>query len=1121
MIDKQQTADLFYRALKKIIRDKGTFPHKIQAQLELLVHLVKIAVQDTGMQFHTLFSLIAFTGHKYNIPGRLIYNIHRFRKQATRNRRVSGDSPNVQQIYNLGLRVLADCVQIIFNERPSTFILANLPSDEIYLTRPDSVVAFRKYLRVLVLENKSDEDTLIAIETTAGDRPIKVRYNLPDKNENFNASIALLGKEIRLPAEINLIDVEIDAQEYYLPKAFVIEPDFLIDITAIADASLEREAGDLAFLVKKFLPVEPNKYLLLGHIANFFLDEIMGNPDLDFRDLIHRVFALNPVAFSLFDDATAREIVQKAQKHFINLKMVVKRSLPKHGIAIEHCFLEPTFYSERYGIQGRLDVLHDNPDIVDDASIIELKSGNPFRPNVYGLSHNHYIQTLLYDLLIKSASDDQLRPTNYILYSAKDVDHLRFAPAVRSQQYEALAIRNLLIATEKKLAAADHFLQQPASFLRMLESGSSKAKGFLVRDSRVLQDRFRNLNEIEQKYFIAMMGLIAREHHLSKLGIEGERRNNGQAALWLNELTEKQQEYNIISYLKIQENKVQSSEPSLTLRYSGRTNPLANFRKGDLAILYPHQENATALQSQLFKGTVIELGEDLVKFRLRAKQFNSSIFSEFEYWHVEHDTLDSSFIGLYRALFYFTGFEPRLRQKFLTLKPPAPSQSVKWHDQEGLTTEQNEILRTMLAAQDYFLLWGPPGTGKTSIVLRHLVQYLLHHSEEKILLLAYTNRAVDEICWALEKIGSPVRDRYLRIGSRHACDHHFIDQLLSQKMQHINSRDELRKLLQSQRIIVGTAASISGKTELFNLLQFDRVIIDEATQMLEPVMAGLLPRFQKAVLIGDHRQLAAVVTQNIRERKVSDISLAAIGIQDLGDSYFERVYRRCQEEGWHWAYAKLSKQGRMHQDLMAFPKAHFYDGALDILPQPQMQQIQTAPLPYSDLPSDPLARALASHRVLFIPVESDEIYRSKTNTREAHLVAEIVLQLKQLHEAHSRSWAPEDLGIIAPYRAQIARIRDALLKAGYDPGQTTIDTVERFQGGARKIIIISFCINSTQQLSSLISRSSDGKDRKLNVALTRAREQIISLGDPKVLGQDETYAAYIEKYKVAIPAEVF
>ncbi|NND31701.1 MAG: AAA family ATPase [Saprospiraceae bacterium] len=1101
---------LFIKSLAQIVRSEIPEQNKLSLLLDLLINICKEAVKNTGIQFHTLFSIIAYTGHQYNLPGRLLFNLHRFRREADRLQRL--DSPPHQEvnlIYQLGLKICADLIHLLYQSLPPPEIIAKIPDAAIYKYREDKVVQFKRYQRVLVVEKDDDNELLIAIDQSVPEKKIKIRYNLSDRNELFNDSVELIGGLLKLPLEINLVDVEIDTEGFYLPRAFVIQPDFLIDITAVANCFGHNGIYEASYFIKRFLPVPANKHLMLGNIANYFLDELMARPNMTFKELIGNVFQINPLAFSLFDDATAREIVQKAQRHYVSLKMVVQSGFKKEGILIEHTFLEPTFYSEQYGLQGRLDVLYDNPEVEDDAAIVELKSGQPYRPNIYGLSHSHYVQTLLYDLLIKSASADRLKPTNYILYSAKETDHLRFAPAVRSQQYEAMAVRNKLIAIDFQIANADKILEHPERFLNFMREKAKGLSGYTLRDMELVLEKFTALTTLEKKYFLAMMAMVSREHRLAKIGIEGDNRNNGQAALWLNGLREKEDQFNILSNVRIHENRSSQAEPIIVFLRTEHTNTLANFRQGDLTIIYPSFVNRSPLSSQLFKGIIIRLSENLITIRLRAKQFNDTLFQSHELWNIEHDSLDSGFNMLYRSLFKWTSFDIPDRKRFLTLRPPAPPSPTNWLSDPELTVEQNKIMGKILSAQDYFLLWGPPGTGKTSIIVKKLMQYLIHQTGEQILLLAYTNRAVDELCHALTLGGI---DDFLRIGSRYATHPDYVDKLLSHKAQGISHRHTLRKIIKKTRVVVGTISSVVGNGELFELKRFDRLIVDEATQVLEPMVAGLIPLFTKILLIGDHRQLAAVVTQSSDQLKVQDASLLSVGLTDLGSSYFERIFTRCQQEQWTWAFDKLSFQGRMHQDIMAFPSSHFYDGMLNVLPG-KFDQRQTKALPFHDLPKNGLGAILAAQRVLFLPVTSAELFNSKINIAEANLVAEIVTHLVDLYKSNHLELKMDDIGIITPFRAQIAQIRAEIQKAGLDLNGLTIDTVERFQGGAKKIIIISLCMNSESQLANLISLSSDGVDRKLNVALTRAEEQVIVMGDPEILGKNATYQAFIEAYQ--------
>lgn len=125
------------------------------------------------------------------------------------------------------------------------------------------------------------------------------------------------------------------------------------------------------------------------------------------------------------------------------------------------------------------------------------------------------------------------------------------------------------------------------------------------------------------------------------------------------------------------------------------------------------------------------------------------------------------------------------------------------------------------------------------------------------------------------------------------------------------------------------------------------------------------------------------------------------------------------------------------------------------------------------------------------------------------MIGELVEAFQRIYANHGQQLAPNSIGIITPYRAQIAQIRSVLEERKAPLSLLTIDTVERYQGGARDVILISLCTNSLSQLTSLSSLSEDGVDRKLNVALTRAREHVVIIGNPDLLRQSEIYRELI------------
>lgn len=1115
-MNREGLAQLFYREVEKITTNTVLPPlEKVNGFYRLLNLLFVELTRKERLHFTTLFARITYASHQYKLEKSLQYYLHHFRRQATMDDKSQLD---MDQLYQLGLRVLLETIESSLQQDVPSSLSGLYPEQWPYPFSPVKIKAFKPKARILLLGDDPDYAQLVGRDENYPEESIKIQYNIPERNENFNPSIHAIKLIFGFPLVVNLVDSEIDEQGVYRPRAIVIEPDYLMDVSAIAACFQDNTSNPWGFLLKKYLPFTPSPPLMLGNMANFFLDELMHQPDLSFKELAPKAFFINPLGFSLFDNATIRSIMQKGQRHFVSLKGMVKQGFQQQRISPAHCLLEPSFYSETYGLQGRLDILYRSPEEEKETAIIELKSGKAFKPNIHGISQSHYIQTLLYDLLIRSSFGHQINSANYILYSGQEQDQLRFAPPVKAQQYEAIQLRNQLVGIERLLGdlgtkEMDLLEQGRRLFGKLKKTQFPQWKGFLKRDLVLFEDTYQQLKPHEKKYFIAFSGFIAREQRLAKMGAGSIDRSNGLAGLWLDSKQQKEENFAIISDLRILENLSQEEEPFLIFEKTATTSPLANFRKGDIAVLYPivKGDAPAVLSNQIFKCTVIDIDNQRVKVRLRSRQFNNRDFSAYPSWNLEHDMMDAGFTSMYRGLFGFAAADKSYRTLILGQRAPEKPSYGPLELSGEMTTEQQGILSKIIQAEEYFLLWGPPGTGKTSIVLKHLVAHLMKNTEEQLLLLAFTNRAVDEICDALDRVSDTIREDYFRIGSSYATATRHQPQLLQEKMKAANSRKALQDILAKHRIVVGTVAAVVGKGELLKLKSFDRLIIDEASQILEPLLIGLLSHFKRFVLIGDHKQLPAVVTQATEDSEIKDEELQALGLGNLRNSLFERLFKKCQENKWDWAFDKLSHQGRMHQEIMAFPSQYFYEDGLHILPEnipSAARQVAAARLQPNE---HPLASMLCKQRMIFLPTPIDESSAAqKTNRHEAEMIADLIANFQALYAHNKESFTASSIGVITPYRAQIAQIKTALQNRELPLDLVTVDTVERYQGGARDIILISLCTNSSFQLLSLASLSDEGVDRKLNVALTRAREQIILLGNPTILRQNAIYAALLD-----------
>ncbi len=384
--------------------------------------------------------------------------------------------------------------------------------------------------------------------------------------------------------------------------------------------------------------------------------------------------------------------------------------------------------------------------------------------------------------------------------------------------------------------------------------------------------------------------------------------------------------------------------------------------------------------------------------------------------------------------------------------------------------------------------------------------------------MAYTNKAVDEICRALESI-EPSID-YIRVGNAWASEAEFHPRLLENQLAECRNRVEVRSRLQQCRVYVSTVPTMNGRTGLFRLKRFDVAIVDEASQIIEPQLLWLLcakdrhgeNAIGKFVLIGDHKQLPAVVVQSPSESDVNEESLREIGLHNFREALFERLYRNATEKGLTHSIDMLHRQGRMHEEVADFANKAFYHSRLKVVPTPHQEE----DLPYLHKGRDAFTQLLASKRIHFFPTTTSASDVSfKINSNEAKLTADICQSVYELYRMNDIPFhAGESVGIITPYRSQIAAIKRELQNTGISDLQNlSVDTVERFQGGQRDVIIYSFCVNRLHQLTFLPNITIDEGvevDRKLNVALTRAKKQLFILGNPEILERNPIYKRLLD-----------
>ena len=437
-----------------------------------------------------------------------------------------------------------------------------------------------------------------------------------------------------------------------------------------------------------------------------------------------------------------------------------------------------------------------------------------------------------------------------------------------------------------------------------------------------------------------------------------------------------------------------------------------------------------------------------------------------------------------------------------------------------LNPSQEQAVRFALSANDFAIIHGPPGTGKTTTVVELILQAVARG--ERVLACGPSNTAVDNLLDRLVaakanvvRLGHPARVfKHLRDFTLDAMVE--ADDLMyriknlyreadrlekkaetytraapepgARRAQRREARDIRREARDLKRQIADSlieSADVLCATTTFDdaILgdrEFDLVVIDEACQCIEPASWIPMLRADRIVLAGDHFQLPPTVISKQAASEGFEVSLLERLIGMYG------TYVNC----------RLTIQYRMHEQIMRFSSQQFYEDSL-------IADASVRGHLLNDLPGIK-PNWLTDSPLLFIDTAGkgwEEVMEddgdSKYNPGEANLVIQLVQQLVETGLSES------EIAVIAPYAAQVRLLRDQCSLE-----ELEIDTVDGFQGREKEAVIISLVrSNEIGEIGFL------GDTRRMNVAMTRAKRKLIVVGDSATLAGNSFYAHMLEYFE--------
>ncbi|XP_075114807.1 DNA replication ATP-dependent helicase/nuclease DNA2 [Leptodactylus fuscus] len=762
--------------------------------------------------------------------------------------------------------------------------------------------------------------------------------------------------------------------------------------------------------------------------------------------------------------------------------------------------IEENVWSPRFGLKGKIDVtakvkIHQKSKVVKTMPL-ELKTGKESN------SIEHRSQVILYTLLSQERRED---PESGLLLYLK-TGNMYTVPANRLDKRELLKIRNELSfyltnvihksdsgAKDIRLASLPSLIadKQACKFCSQLRncalysrSIEQQGSSFYIPNDMlpVIESETAHLKASHLQYFY-LWYLMCSLEALSKES------KTGRKNIWMLSSEEREADGQCVGNL-IHTGNVQSVCDGQHLhcfqRQSGDI-PATNLTTGDRVVVSGEEKKFLALSTGYIKEVT---RNNIICFldRSLAKIPQGTVF---RLDHEEGGGGMESHLGNLSKLMENSPVSEKLRDLIIDFKKPSFIKYLSWvlpSDAKdtvaniliGLNKPQKQAMKRVLLSQDYTLIVGMPGTGKTTTICT-LVR-ILHACGFSVLLTSYTHSAVDNMLLKLKKF----KVGFLRLGRTqkiHPEVQKFGEEEIC-KAKDIKSLSALEELYNSQPVVATTCMGVNHP--IFTKRKFDFCIVDEASQISQPICLGPLFFAHRFVLVGDHQQLPPLV-QSAEARELG-----------MSESLFKRLEKNQD------AVVQLTVQYRMNSKIMALSNTLVYEGRLEcasdrvskaIVQLPQLKSLQLE-MEFRESPEKAWVKNVLepSNPVCFLNTEEIPALETEEKCGVSNKIeAKLVFLLTSLFL--KAGCKPSDIGIIAPYRQQLKVI------SGYFTNLSStaveVNTVDKYQGRDKSIIILSFVrSNIDGKLGDLL------KDwRRLNVALTRAKHKLIMIGSVPTLSR--------------------
>lgn len=766
--------------------------------------------------------------------------------------------------------------------------------------------------------------------------------------------------------------------------------------------------------------------------------------------------------------------------------------------------IEENVWCPRLGLKGKIDItVKAHPSNISTESHtkvipMEIKTGRP------SFSLEHKGQILLYQMMMQDLGE---KVDSGLLLYIRDGVMSEFVPK-RIDSCGLLQMRNRLahflkmdIVNQKKEANLPEPINHHSACSRcevntvcctFLDETKLKSDHPLLKVKSTIAG---HLTKVHLDYFINWCHLITLEHNESQKSIRLRH-------IWTKTPEVRAKKGNALINLKIKDSVILNDEEFFhNFEATGETFNFSssNFDIDEYLIV------STDKRCSVAAGRVTKIESNSITLSLQKDL--SAQYSTFKFHLDRYESLSQS-VTNYSNIAALLEKENNLRKIIIEKESAMFGRTLpKIVSEKGkeillqLNPMQRKAVMKALTCENYLLIKGLPGTGKTQTLIQ-LIR-ILGIMKKSILITSHTNSAVDNILRRLKEKGI----KFMRLGSTkkiHPSLHEFAESTMVTQCKTVEDLNEIYK----QQNIVAVTCLGSGHA-LLRQKKFDYCLVDEATQIFQPTVIRPLLSATKFILVGDPKQLSPLVRcsearslgadESLFERLDTDESTMVLGLQYRMNRMITKLANNLSYEG----QLKCANES-IEKAVMSVPELVMLKEKLKVLKWLEKPLSSHIDLSYSLINTGNVYE-MSSKFAAKVNISNKE-FADKSKLYVNYCEIAIVLKIVDMLTAHGVT--DESIGVIASYRNQV----DALKKVLSHHAKVEVNTVDQYQGRDKSIIIYS-CTQSTL-VNAEAPKSSEFEilddRRRLTVAITRSKHKLIVIGDVNCLNN---YTPFSDLFK--------